>query len=483
MLNLILLLAISTGLVFALRRCLYPHLCYLNITIILSIKITATVLFYMVYSNYYGKGELTEDAGAYYQEAKILKTVFIESPSDYWQIIFASHDKENLITKAFESKPFARFAPNGWANFETRNFIGLCSALLLITPDSPWSLFIVFGTLTLIILLVLISQIKNYTGITTRLCLILVFAPNVLFWSSGLLKESILFIGFALVLMGFVIEKANYKVIAIAMGSTLLLFFKPIIGIMLLVSYLLVLAWRIFIKHKLIAGISYILIIVSLCWSQFPNHILREISDKQYDFVNVGKGGYHFEWEEGFLYAPLSDSSLFQKQDSLFVPKYKTPLVFNSRKKEAKSSVLFVNPTDTLHLAHLLIGGRSYFPLKLIDNKFSNLLISIPESLLNFFFRPFPFDKVHSLQKAILLIENLIIFGLFIFLIIRLFKSQKQESYLLTTIIFVLIAGTVIGLITPVSGALVRYRMPVQLFILFSFLLNFSKNEPNKTID
>jgi hypothetical protein len=78
------------------------------------------------------------------------------------------------------------------------------------------------------------------------------------------------------------------------------------------------------------------------------------------------------------------------------------------------------------------------------------------------------------------LIENVLLVG-FLFLAIFNFKKPEKESiyFVLFSLVFIVYLSAMIGLVTPILGAIVRYKLPVMPF-LYLVILTFVDKEKLK---
>ena len=93
------------------------------------------------------------------------------------------------------------------------------------------------------------------------------------------------------------------------------------------------------------------------------------------------------------------------------------------------------------------------------------LLKNVPEALFNVLIRPIPGDP-GSWLKYPAIAENFLLYGLLIFLGFNLrYADQKQTALILGIFAFGITLSLLIGWVTPVLGAINRYRTPVILGI------------------
>ncbi len=118
---------------------------------------------------------------------------------------------------------------------------------------------------------------------------------------------------------------------------------------------------------------------------------------------------------------------------------------------------------DFIAYANSLTHVDSLIYLTPLKPTFMSFLTNIPQALINSFFRPHIFEiKNHLMLMSAT--ENVFILLLLVLFII-FFKKNFKDPFLWFSISFVLILFTLIGLTTPVLGALVRYKAPALPFL------------------
>jgi len=121
-------------------------------------------------------------------------------------------------------------------------------------------------------------------------------------------------------------------------------------------------------------------------------------------------------------------------------------------------------------------------PIHPLLPSYSSLLHNLPEAFWNVLMRPYFFE---SFSPLILLagIENLLIFVCMLFCLFTIKRSWPLQSLFFLALGFVLICFSLTGLVTPVSGAIVRYKMPALPFLFLIFLLISDKNKQSKYLN
>jgi len=104
-----------------------------------------------------------------------------------------------------------------------------------------------------------------------------------------------------------------------------------------------------------------------------------------------------------------------------------------------------------------------------------SIIKALPIGMLNAFVQPNPFQWSQKMFSIISGIENLIVLGIIAFLLINTQKpNQEFSNYVLFLLFICLVYLSVIGLLTPVAGNLVRYKS-VIMPLLFGVLLMLKK--------
>lgn len=100
-----------------------------------------------------------------------------------------------------------------------------------------------------------------------------------------------------------------------------------------------------------------------------------------------------------------------------------------------------------------------------------SILLAIPNSLLNTIIRPFLWE-CNSLFVYLSAIENIGILCLIVLAFsFRKKMTFKQQNIFFFNLFFVFILFSIIGLTTPVFGAIMRYKIPGMLLLLIALLL------------
>ena len=113
------------------------------------------------------------------------------------------------------------------------------------------------------------------------------------------------------------------------------------------------------------------------------------------------------------------------------------------------------------------------------DNPFS-FLQNFTWGLVNAIIRPLPWE-IYSLVLLPNAIENCLII-IFIFICLLYGKSKNFQSIGYFFLMYAFALLTIIGMVTPIMGSLVRYKIPAIPFLLMFFLLFMEKEKGKKLI-
>jgi hypothetical protein len=442
-----------------------------------GIKVLIGFYFLYIYTSVYGKGALSADAGAFMDESHILYEVFFTSPSAYFSLLtgIGNEDSEVImqfrdVTSHWDSGAQAIISDN-------RNILRIHSIIHFISFGNSAIHVLILNVISLIGIKQLYIALKDRTNLNGLLlfCLLLLF-PSLLFWTSGILKEPIMILGLGLFLRGLLgINSKRKKWFYTVSGAIVLFAFKPYILIAMFPALIFYGLYRIIPKYKILTSLIILMLIGVLgssFFSQKRDAAVHMLTRKQFDFKNVGKGGLHAMADTCFYFFKPHQLSLLKiEEDSVSILTEMDVLILQHGAMEGPKPAR-LKPTDE-KLFIYFINERSdgYIELTMIDDSFKQLLLNIPEALVNCLFRPF-FNDPGSWLKYPAMLETVL---LYLFLIFAFFKrkklSQETQALIVALILFVICLSLIIGWVTPVLGAIVRYRFPVYLAILVIALL------------
>lgn len=450
---------------------------------IFSIHVLAGLAFLYIYTFIEGDGVLSQDAGAYFFESELLYNVFWQSPSDYLQLLFGLGDIDALTKEYLLETNHWDVGSQALSN-ESRNMIRMHSLVHFLSFKLPEIHMLFMAMTSTASGYFLYRAIETQTRVNKYVVISLVsLLPNVLFWSSGLLKEPLYLFGFSLIIYGIFAEVKNRRHwMSFVCGVLILLLFKFHFLIIVLLG---IFVWRIaklFSSYKMLltgtsvlAGTAIILSVFGTIRSELTNSISR----KQFDFKNISRGGLHVDADSCFyFFNEYQLENVIIESDSVLLIKETDALKLDYAHVGAPDTVRLKPGPGKLKIHFMRPKSNSYFELTDLNFNFIQLIKTLPEAMANSFFRPF-FSEKGGVLKWISIIEWIIVWSLFLFSFkwIKSVSSTQIESYLLLGTIIIL-SALLIGWTTPVSGAIVRYRIPIHLCMVLITLLNW-KQKPS----
>jgi hypothetical protein len=346
----------------------------------ISLRILGGVALGLLYFFHYGVG----DTLSYWEDGKLLAKLFADSPGPVAQFYWNDFTSPEIVNALDQQTPRSIF------------FVKICGVL--------------FRRLT-----------HFFPESSTAAAISLLFFPSVVFWSSGLIKESL---GLAAL---FILAGGC---LAIVMGQRLTK--KEML--MLLVS--LWMGWNL--KYYWI-GIFlpavFPVLVLALASRRFP-------SLKRYDLI---------AWV--FLFGVL-----------LFAATHTHPNFYVSRFLEViyHNNLEFTRMSDPPRIVQ-------YFNL---EPEAASILMNAPAALVAGLFRPFAWEAFNTLSW-IAAIENLLVLLLVLqsLLAVKYLFRSGSRVLLLSTVAYVLLLITFLALSTPNFGTLSRYRIGALPFAVMLCLL------------
>lgn len=391
-------------------------------------KLSGGLILYYIYTQYYTQRH-TADIFKYYDDSLVLYHSFFKNPIDFFKIILGLDFNREYFSFNYymEMNNWDTSYKNSLMN-ESRLLIKINAILNLIGFKNYF-----FNSITFILMgfvgevLIFKSLIKKFEFKYPKfLFWSIVLFPSVFLWSSGILKEPMIIFSFGLILNSLILKRkwANISSFIVA----ILIIFKVKFYIFIcvfpaLISYIISEKTKLN-PPRIIFTICVIMAAIIFALGKMNNNYnpLKILSQKQNDFITL--------------------SELF----------------------------------DT---------GSAY-KITPIEPNITSLLKAIPKGLINGFFRPFP-NNINNLLQLFPLIENLLLYLMITYLFFKMIFlkikiNQDVKNILWNSLFFITMLFILIGISTPVIGALVRYKVPGLLFLIIVINLMYDqfKKHPTK---
>jgi hypothetical protein len=389
------------------------------------LKVCCGAVLFLLYTYYYPVRK-DADTFKYFDDSRFLYEALWIKPVDFFKMLFGIDcESEYFKTMYFEKmNNWYRSYENGLLN-DNRLVIRINAVFRLVSfgnyhVHSLLLNFLAFiGSYSLARLFLVFTESKWKTYLAVFLI------PSVVFWSSGILKEAVLL--FALGLFGWnfhrlMFEKWQWRKLP------LLVFLLAILLVMKLYVFIAfvpaVLAWWIskYTKRTIMVHASMIIggVLFGLTLAKIvPSlNFIEIMANKQRDFINLSKA---------------------------------------------------FNVNSAIEMSYL-------------EPNLWSFIKATPKALINTFTRPW-LTEIKSILFVPPLLENLFIIGI---LITSWFYGRKvsatQWKFVIFCLTFSIILFLIIGLTTPIIGAIVRYKIPAIPFLMIAALMFFDGQKLPKSI-
>lgn len=370
------------------------------------VKVLAALALLYVYTEVYPK-RAEADAFKYFDDGIILYEISEEHPKAFVRIMTGVWTESDLLYLNRLNYWFRTY-DHGIVN-DNRLVIRFNALLNLISQGSyGFNLFVFLalswlGGYWLFQLFLGLSSSK----ITSYVAAFLI--PSTVFWSSGILKEALLFFALGGFLFSVFRLHQRFRLGVLSIGIVcllLLLFLKIYILIALFPLVLMTWLWE---RTKTWKNRAFIILIfMGLCITChalfFPNwSALSTIQGKQFDFIQMAQA----------------------------------------------------------------VNAGSVVPIIPMDGKITTILTLIPIGIWNVLVYP-DLTMLKNGQSVVAFIENFMILLVFLGAVIRLKGVTWKLDWRFPMLIFSLAVVSLVGMTAPVVGAMVRYKAPVLPFLWMS---------------
>lgn len=306
--------------------------------------------------------------------------------------------------------------------------------------------------------------------------------PSVLFWTSGIYKETIaLFcVGLIIYLTDFGLQKSfSLKTITFLVLLMLLLFLVKIYVAAALLP-LLTINWLIsktndtkYLLKYFFFFVSFVIVFHLLSKTHNRLNVYQLIADKQAKAISEAQGGIFLMNDSNFIRLDYNDSTaLLLRPDSSYY--IKSGSRFLSWKLDnMKDTTFVVNSSDpnTYKLLYKVQPANSVLKRQKMNPTFLGAVQKMPSAIISVFIQPTLFCIKNALQ-LFSWIENMWLILLVVIAI--LFFDKKvliKKEVLLFCLLFTLIQFAMIGLTTSAVGAMVRYKVTALPFLFIISML------------
>jgi hypothetical protein len=373
-----------------------------------GIKAFASIILLYVYTSIYPLRN-EADVFKYYDDGIMLSEIAAEQPAAFTRIMLGTWNTQDIVYLNRLNYWFRSY-DHGISN-DNRVVIRVNALLNLVTRGSYGLNLLVFialswlGSYWLFRLFLGLSASKITSFIAAFLL------PSTLFWSSGILKEALLFFALGGFLYSLFQLYQRVRLNFLLLGI-LSLFMLSFLKIYILIA-LLPLVWITWIWAR------------TRSWRMLCSSVI------------------------GFL-------TLFILCHVLFFPEW------------SMLSTLQGKQFDFIQMANAVNAG-SMVPIIPMDGRLTTLFFLIPLGIWNVLVYP-DISMLKNVQSVFAFTENVLILLVFLGALLRLKGISWKLDWRFPMLVFSLIVFSLVGMTAPVVGAMVRYKAPVLPFLLMSLL-------------
>lgn len=393
-----------------------------TVSLLFILKVLSGVAVWFVYTYYY-TNRSGNDVFRFFDDAGIMFGAIYDHPYHYIQMVLGIDLGTSDLHQYYQNmanwyKPWAS------ASYHNNRLIIQFNALVYLFSFGYYNVHTVF--MCFLSMVGLVGVYKTFSPFlkdkTVLLTCAVFLIPSVLFWGSGLLKEGII-----LFALGMLIYKMSQ-----------FLFVKKTVP-----SFI----WLLFCLAVLSFTKVYILIALA------PSLIMLIVLKK------VGKKKLFFKFLGIHLLLFILSVNVYRinpKWDVLKVLSYKQWSFKLIANQEAAGSLIQTNK------------------LKPTTISFLN---NAPEAVVNTLFRPY-FFEAKTLFMFVSGLENLVLIIVALLCLVFFKKpDEKALPLLYTSLFFVFSLALIIGIVNPVLGSIVRFRIPLLPFYAISFIFLLDKEK------
>lgn len=395
------------------------------------------------------------------------------SESDFQLNFSGSKILLNSIINNSYTKPI-----DGWnSSFETilfnnsRAMIILNTILQLFSFGNFYVHVVFFCFFSFIGLVALFKAFINHFPLKQFQLIIAIFlVPSVLFFSSAVLKEAVVIslVGLLIYFSDFGLKlkySLNEKCI-IPILFLLLVFVKIYVASLLLPMLLsnafLARTSKTFLLLKYTVVFAFFALVgFFLKTINSDYNVLQLISDKQAKAISEAKGGAFLVSDKNFICVD------YDKKDEVLIPqtngtfKIKNGSSYLGWKLDNMADTTFVShsmDTVSYNVCYAIVPANTTLAIKRLKPDLIDFAMFAPQALMNVLFQP-TLLNIKSWLHLLAAIENLFLILIILFAIFFFDSTIIHEREVLAfCLVFTILLFILIGITTPVVGAIVRYR-------------------------
>lgn len=450
------------------------------------LKLSFGIIFLYIYSKHYTDKE-NSDIYKYYDDAVKIYDLTGEDVKTYWSILSGLNSSDKSAREVTQQLNYWYQDQSSSVINDSRSVIRFNLLLLPISGGNIYIHLVIMVFLSFIGLVLLYIALEKYFYNKELWLLLACFGiASVMFWSSGIIKEGLVM--FYLGLFFYAISKLKSKNLVFCLFLLVLsflgIFFAKFYIALSLIPSILFWGYTYLLPNKnslIVLGYTVLTIALSgFVLNMFLNNVpLEKLAKKQNDFINRSVGGVYLKntnspFDTIYTLSPqsLSDSNASEKQ----IVQLKDGTIYHHWVNPFYTDTLIAsNNNNRYEILAIFKPTGSAVPLKHLSANYTSVIQLLPQALINAFFRPFIFD-INNALSLLACVENVLLVLLIVFAFM-FFQSPNNEQLrlIIFSLLFVFTLYALVGITTPVLGAIVRYKMPGLPLLVASLALFIDK--------
>ena len=449
--------------------------------VVFVLKVLSGFLLYLIYTYYY-TDRSTADIWKYYDDGMVMFSALSQHPADYFKMLFGvmndtPHFEPYYDTMNHWYRPYGSSIAN-----DTHTIIRFNAFVRLFSLGHYNVHSVVANFLGLVGLTGILHFLKQMAPSKEKWFFAgVLLMPGMMFWASGVLKEPLLLFGMGLFLYGvmkltndgFSIQKAVLILLSLFFLVTVKSFALAAIGVGLV-------GWLLARRFQSVHPSIWFLTVFSIGFAAlilmaqaFPDKSLfKRMAQRQYEFYQLAAGGTYIETSAKdtlYIGAENYDELEFISDRKKLVTKTVITAVYwkDARLADVSTYLLDKGTEQTVLLDYGKTGSTIDIP-KLEPNAWS-VLKAVPVALVNATFRPFPWN-IRSPFMVLSGLENLFVLVLLLMSVLFFQRLTLSNPVFYVSLSFALVILILTGLVTPVVGAIVRYKVISLPFLTCALL-------------
>lgn len=436
------------------------------------LKVAAGMALWGIYTFYY-TDRSTADIYKYFDDAEVMHSALPHHPADFVHMLTGLGGDAEHLHRTYYDRMGHWYRPYGSSATNDTHTIIRFNALVRLVSMGHYPVHSAVMNLLSLMGLVCIARFLAH-AIAHRskwVFAVVMLMPGVVFWGSGVLKEGMLFLGIGLLLRAcafFIYGDGNRRtawlllpaaVVLLTVKSYALIIVPALVAMVPLFGLGARGMWGLY-------GAMGLLLAAGPYVPGLPD-VWQRLAIKQAEFGKLAHGGTYLQRItpaaiDTVYVASAHHDSILVGPGRFHVPASVPMYPLAGLAVDSTVTVPHV-PSERFNL--LLDYGRTGSRISIpgIDGTVIGTLRAVPVAWVNALLRPWPW-QAGSPFLALAFLENLLLLALF--LVPMCFPSWPSDTRIVSLcLIFSFGILVLTGLVTPVVGAIVRYKVPALPFL------------------